>query len=393
MSASDTVESSALAQASEDQLIELLQATLYADASPEAIRQVVRYCRALNVEPLCKPVHLVLLWDERTGQAREAFVPGIGLYRTIAARSGWAGMDEPEFGPDLTESVGGRQLTYPQWCRVTVRRRLATGETVQFTAKEFWKENVALSAAAPEGFAAGGAGPNDMWSRRPYGQLAKCTEAQALRKAFPEIGAQPVLEELEGKLQERWNGNLRARPDPARETLEPAGGDDPGEDAASQSSQFRPTQRTEAGSQAAPRTARPEEQDVPMPRAKLASSAPSGTSARGKARRAGGPVGVAGAPRLTAMPASMPTCTTEPGHEPASEPLPGPAMPSSPSCEAAAPSQFEPLTTGEMAYLRKRLAARNMTVAAARTAAGLSPGGGLEDLGRSDFAALKRVTA
>ncbi|CAJ0997499.1 hypothetical protein SODG_005668 [Sodalis praecaptivus] len=41
--------------------------------------------------------------------------------------------------------------------------------------------------------------PNAMWKKRPYGQIAKCAEAQALRKAWPEIGQQPTAEEMEGK--------------------------------------------------------------------------------------------------------------------------------------------------------------------------------------------------
>ena len=85
------------------------------------------------------------MWDSKAGSMRDVVMPGVGLYRTQAARSGeCAGVSEPDFGPDTTETLGGQSITFPAWCRVTVKRRLPTGEVVEFTAKEFWKENYAV---------------------------------------------------------------------------------------------------------------------------------------------------------------------------------------------------------------------------------------------------------
>jgi hypothetical protein len=39
-----------------------------------------------------------------------------------------------------------------------------------------------------------------MWKKRSRGQIAKCAEAQALRKAFPDtVSSAPTAEEMEGK--------------------------------------------------------------------------------------------------------------------------------------------------------------------------------------------------
>ena len=43
--------------------------------------------------------------------------------------------------------------------------------------------------------------PNHVWERRPDGQLEKCAEAAALRRAFPEeLGNEYTAEEMEGQL-------------------------------------------------------------------------------------------------------------------------------------------------------------------------------------------------
>lgn len=178
----------------EEEVMHTLQNSLYPGASPASIKLVMSYCKAASLDAMQKPVHIVPMWDSKSGSMRDVVMPGIGLYRTQAARSGCAGVSEPEFGPDITEEIGGQTITFPAWCRVTVKRRLPTGEVVDFTAKELWKENYAIKGGKEKSIA-----PNAMWTKRPYGQLAKCAEAQALRKAFPEVGSAPTADEMMGK--------------------------------------------------------------------------------------------------------------------------------------------------------------------------------------------------
>ncbi len=174
---------------SENDLIHVMENSVYPGAARESIKVAIDYCRAAKLDPLQKPVHIVPMWDDKLKRMRDVIMPGINLYRIQAARSGgYAGVSEPEFGPDVEENLGGVKITYPAWCKVTVKRRLATGEIAEFSAKELWKEN--YSTKSKDSLA-----PNKMWARRPYAQLAKCAESQALRKAFPEISAQPAVTE------------------------------------------------------------------------------------------------------------------------------------------------------------------------------------------------------
>lgn len=184
--------SSALA---ETDLVRVLGASLYPGASPDSIRMVLGYCKAAGLDPLQKPVHIVALYDSKSRQMRDVIMPGVGLYRTNAARSGaFAGMSEPEFGPDVQKTLSGVTIEFPESCRVTVKRRLPTGEIASFTAVEYWIENYAVKGGPEKSVA-----PNAMWQKRPRGQLAKCAQAQALRIAFPELASPMTAEEMEGK--------------------------------------------------------------------------------------------------------------------------------------------------------------------------------------------------
>lgn len=177
----------------ENELIAVLTTSLYPGAEIASVKMVIAYCRAAHLDPMQKPVHIVPMWDSKLNRTRDVIMPGVGLYRTQAARTGqYAGISDPEFGPEITETLDGSSITYPKFCKVTVKRMLANGATVEFSATEFWKENYATAGRKTSA-------PNQMWGRRPFGQIAKCVEAQALRKAFPEVGSAPTADEMEGK--------------------------------------------------------------------------------------------------------------------------------------------------------------------------------------------------
>jgi phage recombination protein Bet len=184
-------------ETAERAFVTMMRDALYPGARLESVELVLRYCRARGLDPMLKPVHIVPMWVKEAGSndkgsMRDVPLPGIALYRIQAARSGeYGGKSEPEFGPEVTENLGGQEVTFPLWCKVTVRRGNA-----QFTAKEYWLENYATAGRDTEK-------PNAMWLKRRHGQISKVAEAQALRMAFPEMtGSDPTAEEMEGKAHE-----------------------------------------------------------------------------------------------------------------------------------------------------------------------------------------------
>jgi phage recombination protein Bet len=177
-------------------LVAVMQNSLYPGASKGSVELVLDYCRAAKLDPLQKPVHIVPMWDRASNSMRDVIMPGVGLYRTQAARSGQlAGISEPEFGPMVEFDLDRTKINVPEWCRVVVKRQMANGAIAEFAAVEYWIENYAVKGGKEKSIA-----PNTMWQKRPRGQIAKCAQAQALRIAFPEMtGSAPTADEMEGK--------------------------------------------------------------------------------------------------------------------------------------------------------------------------------------------------
>lgn len=172
-----------------------LKDSIYTGAKDESILMVLDYCKARGLDPLMKPVHIVPM-SVKVGdkyQMRDVVMPGINTYRIQASRSkDLAGTSSPKFGQNIKVKLGSlKDFVYPEWCEITVTKLIAD-RLVDFTAREYFLENYATKGRNDDT-------PNAMWAKRPKGQLAKCAEAQALRKGWPEIGQQPTYEEMEGK--------------------------------------------------------------------------------------------------------------------------------------------------------------------------------------------------
>jgi phage recombination protein Bet len=191
--------------ANTDELIyNALKNSVYPGASDDSIAMVLAYCKSKKYDPLAKVCHIVPMnvKDSKTGRYdwREVILPGIAGYRIDAHRTGtYVGLSEPEFGPMITENLGGKEITYPEWCKITAKKRMPDGFIAEFTATEYWKENYATKGK-DKATGQVSTAPNVMWEKRGRGQLVKCTEAQILRKMFPEaVGNLPTFEEMEGK--------------------------------------------------------------------------------------------------------------------------------------------------------------------------------------------------
>lgn len=172
---------------------------IYDGASDEKVALVIDYCKARKLDPLKKPVHIVPVWSARRKAMVETIWPSISETRITAMRTGlFAGQDETAFGPTRKEKIGAIEIEFPDWAQVTVYRLMKAGDfatRVKYVGpKTYFLESYATRKGDDD------ISPNKMWARRTWGQLEKCAEAAALRRAFPEeTGGQATAEEMHGK--------------------------------------------------------------------------------------------------------------------------------------------------------------------------------------------------
>ena len=145
--------------------VELIKHTVARDATDDELKLYFFECRRRGVHPLDRLVHFI----KRDGKV--TFQTSIDLFRSQAEDTGeYRGQKDIEYG-EIIEADGGK---VPEWAKATIKRYdPITKEILEVSATAYWKE---YYPGEKLGF---------MWRKMPRGQLGKCAEALALRKAFP----------------------------------------------------------------------------------------------------------------------------------------------------------------------------------------------------------------
>lgn len=145
----------------------MIRDTFANGASAQEFAVLIEVARARGLNPLLRQIHFVERWDSNKKRMVWSCQVSIDGLRAIAQRTGaYDGQDEPEYAyDDKGHLVSAKQKVYRKdWSRPVVGVAYFA-EYVQRT-----KEGK----------------PTRFWATMPHVMLAKCAEALAFRKAFPE---------------------------------------------------------------------------------------------------------------------------------------------------------------------------------------------------------------
>jgi phage recombination protein Bet len=161
----------------EEQGLVLRQSGISDQVTAAELSGFLHLCQRTQLDPFSRQIYLIGRYDRRAG--REVFTPQTGIdgYRVVAHRVIAASGETFGYEDTLWCDASGRWCDAwlaeepPAAAKVTVLRN---GQ--RFSAVALFREYV---QTGKEGKRLG------LWGKMPAGQVAKCAEALALRKAFP----------------------------------------------------------------------------------------------------------------------------------------------------------------------------------------------------------------
>jgi len=170
-----TTTSNALIEFDNSQM-ELIKRTIAEGATPDELDLFMYQCKRTGLDPLARQIHFQKFKGKNGKPDKVSFITTIDGYRLIATRTGtYAGNNEAVFDGriEIDDRANWEKIAHaPAKATVTVKR-FVNGVICEFSSSAYWQE-----------YYPGGA-RGQMWRKMPHVMLAKCAEAQALRKAFP----------------------------------------------------------------------------------------------------------------------------------------------------------------------------------------------------------------
>lgn len=167
--------------------IALIRSLVAKDATPHELELFLYQCKRTGLDPLAKQIYFQKYLDKKTGESKMTIITSIDGYRLIADRTGsYAGNDEPLFGEEKEIITKDGKIFVPSRAVCTVWK-IVQGLRVSFSSTPaYWDEYYP------------GEYKGHMWRKMPHVMLAKCAEAAALRKAFPnDLSGIYIQEEME----------------------------------------------------------------------------------------------------------------------------------------------------------------------------------------------------
>jgi phage recombination protein Bet len=163
--------------------LDLIRKTIAADCDELEFAFFMEVAKQHGLNPFMKQIYPIARWnntkDPKTGEWKKVkkitHQTSIDGFRAIADDTKqYAGSSAPTFSDDL---VDGK---YPEWCKISVRK-IIDGNIFEVGAIAYWNEFKQDFYDKKTKLTTLG----NMWAKMPRHMLAKCTEALALRKAFP----------------------------------------------------------------------------------------------------------------------------------------------------------------------------------------------------------------
>lgn len=161
--------------------MQLITDVICKGASKAELAMFLEVCKGYGANPIKKHIHAVWRWDAKAGREVMGYVVGIDFFRLKAASTGqYEGTVGPFFcGPNGEWSDVWLSKEPPRASKVGIWR---TGFREPVFSVALWDEyKQEFKSKRTGNMELGG-----LWAKMPTVMIAKCAEALALRKAFPD---------------------------------------------------------------------------------------------------------------------------------------------------------------------------------------------------------------